>query len=223
MENFLKDKERLKEEQRKDFERNMHELQDKLKERDQRISHLIERIKESGDINTGELKDLHSSFHKIEAEKETLTSEYQTNINFMTQQIAKLTASNEVKNSEMKKLYEELHETKLKFEGEMKEVDQRNKRERKEREEEKERDRREREKFVEDRAALERDFKNAERRLVREKEKEEREKNKLKFIVEELEKDIERLNKYIRQLDESLKGEYKKSQMAILDGDGSRR
>ncbi len=45
MENFLKEKERLKEEQRKDFERNMHELQDKLKERDQRISHLIERIK----------------------------------------------------------------------------------------------------------------------------------------------------------------------------------
>lgn len=33
----------------------------------------------------------------------------------MTQQIAKLTTSNEVKNAELKKLYEELHETKIKF------------------------------------------------------------------------------------------------------------
>lgn len=38
----------------------------------------------------------------------------------MTQQIAKLTASNEVKNTELKKLYEELHEAKIKFEEELK-------------------------------------------------------------------------------------------------------
>jgi len=38
----------------------------------------------------------------------------------MTQQIAKLTTTNEIKNTEIKKLQEELHETKLKFEEEMK-------------------------------------------------------------------------------------------------------
>jgi hypothetical protein len=43
----------------------------------------------------------------------------------MTQQIAKLTSSNEVKNAEMKKLYEELHESKLKFEEDLKELDSR--------------------------------------------------------------------------------------------------
>jgi hypothetical protein len=41
--------------------------------------------------------------------------------------------------------------------------------------------------------------------------------------VEELERDVERLNKYIKSLDENLKNEYKKSQMNILEGDGSRR
>jgi hypothetical protein len=34
---------------------------------------------------------------------------------------------------------------------------------------------------------------------------------------------VERLNKYIKSLDENLKNEYKKNQMNILDGDGSRR
>ena len=97
------------------------------------------------------------------------------------------------------------------------------KNERKSYEDEKERDRKERERLVENMAAAERDFKNAERRLIREKEREEREKNKLKFINEELERDIERLNKYIKSLDENLKGEYKKSQMNILDGDSARR
>jgi hypothetical protein len=37
----------------------------------------------------------------------------------MTQQIAKLTVSNEVKNAELKKMYEELHECKLKFEEDL--------------------------------------------------------------------------------------------------------
>ena len=62
------------------------------------------------------MKDLHESFHKIEVEKENLSSEYQKNITFMTQQIAKLTTANEVKNTELKKLYEELHNAKKKFE-----------------------------------------------------------------------------------------------------------
>lgn len=34
---------------------------------------------------------------------------------------------------------------------------------------------------------------------------------------------MDRLNKYIKSLDESLKNEYKKNQMSILDTDGSRR
>ena len=49
----------------------------------------------------------------------------------MTQQIAKLTTSNETKNAELKKLYEELHETKQKFEDNLKEIDQKMKKERK--------------------------------------------------------------------------------------------
>jgi vacuolar-type H+-ATPase subunit I/STV1 len=43
----------------------------------------------------------------------------------MSQQVAKLTTSNDTKNAEIKKLYEELHETKRKFEEDLKEVDQR--------------------------------------------------------------------------------------------------
>lgn len=70
-----------------------------------------------------------------------MASEYQNNIGFMTQQIAKLTAANETKNTELKKLYEELHDTKKKFEDDLKEMDQRMKNERKSYEEEKERDR----------------------------------------------------------------------------------
>ncbi len=38
----------------------------------------------------------------------------------MTQQIAKLTSSNEIKNAEMKKLYEQLHQSKTRYESEMK-------------------------------------------------------------------------------------------------------
>lgn len=70
-----------------------------------------------------------------------MASEYQNNIAFMTQQIAKLTAANETKNTELKKLYEELHDTKKKFEDDSKQMDQRMKNERKSYEEEKERDR----------------------------------------------------------------------------------
>jgi hypothetical protein len=45
----------------------------------------------------------------------------------------------------------------------------------------------------------------------------------MKYINEELEKDIERLNLYIKQLDESLKNEYKKNQASTLDSGGIRR
>lgn len=137
MEAFLKEKDRLREEDRKDHERAALELNDKIRERDQRNTSLLDRIKESGDVNTGELKNLHESFHKIEVEKESLTSEYQNNITFMTQQIAKLTSANEVKNAEVKKLYEELHETKRRYEEQIREADAKHKKERKERDEEK--------------------------------------------------------------------------------------
>lgn len=141
----------------------------------------------------------------------------------MTQQIAKLTTSNEVKNTELKKLYEELHETKVKFEEELKAIDSKFKEERKGWDEDRERERKEREKMFDNMSTMERNFQNNERRLIREKDREEREKNKLKFLVEELERDVDRLNKYIKSLDENLKNEYKKNQMTILDGDGSRR
>ena len=49
----------------------------------------------------------------------------------MTQQIAKLTTINDTKNAELKKLYEELHEAKRKFEEDMKEIDSKMKEERK--------------------------------------------------------------------------------------------
>lgn len=60
----------------------------------------------------------------------------------MTQQIAKLTTANEVKNGELKKLYEELHDAKFKFEEELQQIDSRFKEERKGWEEDRERDRR---------------------------------------------------------------------------------
>lgn len=41
----------------------------------------------------------------------------------MTQQIAKLTTANEVKNTEIKKLHEELHDVRVKFQQELKELD----------------------------------------------------------------------------------------------------
>ncbi len=89
----------------------------------------------------------------------------------MTQQISKLTAANDIKNAEIKKLYEELHQAKKKFEEDLKEIDLRMKKERKQFQDEKERDRKDRERIAESYAASERDFKNAERRLIRQKEK----------------------------------------------------
>ena len=59
-------------------------------------------------MNQNEMKTLHESFHKIETEKESMTNEYQANVGFLNQQIAKLTSNNEVKNNEIKMLYEEI-------------------------------------------------------------------------------------------------------------------
>lgn len=41
----MKEKDRIREDERKDHERNIHELNDKIKEREQRISGLLDRIK----------------------------------------------------------------------------------------------------------------------------------------------------------------------------------
>jgi len=44
-------------------------LLDRIKEREARILQLQDRLKESGDVNASEMKNLHASFHKIETEK----------------------------------------------------------------------------------------------------------------------------------------------------------
>lgn len=64
-------------------------MHDRLKERDTRIEHLQERIKEQSEMTDNEIKNLHQSFHQIESEKELMTSEYQTNVGFLNQQLAK--------------------------------------------------------------------------------------------------------------------------------------
>lgn len=45
LENYIREKDKLREDERKDHERNVVELGDKIKERDQRINSLLERIK----------------------------------------------------------------------------------------------------------------------------------------------------------------------------------
>ena len=69
-------------------------MHDRLKERDTRIEHLQERIKETAEMTDNEMKNLHQSFHQIESEKELMASEYQTNVGFLNQQLSKLTVKN---------------------------------------------------------------------------------------------------------------------------------
>ena len=45
------------------------ELLDRIKEREGRILQLQDRLKDTGDANASEMKNLHASFHKIESEK----------------------------------------------------------------------------------------------------------------------------------------------------------
>ena len=198
-------------------------MKDRVKERDQRAVQLQDHIKETGDLNTSELKNLHESFHKIEVEKENMVHEYSTNTTFMTQQITKLTASNDAKNAEIKKLQDQLYETKQHYENEMKELNSQMREERRDRDDERERDRKEREQLADRLVTSEREFKATEKRLTRERDREMRENSKKGFVIEELERDASRLNKYIKGLDEALKNEYKKSQMNIIEGTGSKR
>ena len=121
-----------------------------------------------------EMKNLHASFHKIETEKEAITSEYQANVGFLNQQIAKLTSNNEIKNNEIKKLHEEIAHLKATYAENIKDLELKWRQERKDREEEKERERNRREALEEDFRVKEREWKNRERQLEREKEKAER-------------------------------------------------
>ena len=54
------------------------------------------------------MKNLHESFHKIETEKENISTDYQANVGFLNQQIAKLQANNDLKNTEISQLREEI-------------------------------------------------------------------------------------------------------------------
>lgn len=80
------------------------------------------------------MKHLHESFHKIETEKEMMTSQYQANVGFLNQQIAKLTSNNELKNNEIKKLHEEIAELKNHYADNIKDLELKWKQERKDRE-----------------------------------------------------------------------------------------
>ena len=82
------------------------EMRDRLKERDTRIEHLQERIKESGEMNDNQMKNLHQSLGQIESEKELMTTEYQTNVGFLNQQMSKMTVKNEILNATVKNLHE---------------------------------------------------------------------------------------------------------------------
>ena len=132
------------------------ELIDRIKEKDARIAELLQRIKEAGDMNDSEMKNLHQSFHQIETEKETMVNEYQANISFLNQQIAKLTNANELKNNEIKQLHEEIgHIRRLNSEN-IRDLEENWREERREREEERDRERERREKIFDEQRTRER-------------------------------------------------------------------
>ena len=63
-------------------------------------------------MTDNETKNLHQSLHQIESEKELMSSEYQTNVGFLNQQLSKMTVKNEILNSTVKNLHEEIVKTK---------------------------------------------------------------------------------------------------------------
>lgn len=85
----LKEKDKIVESQKRQYERMQADMHDRLKERDTRIEHLQERIKEHADLTDNQVKNLHQSFHQIESEKELIISEYQGNVGFLNQQLSK--------------------------------------------------------------------------------------------------------------------------------------
>jgi hypothetical protein len=65
----------------------------------------LDSLRERGEVNASELKSLHESFHMITSEKEIMASEYQSNVTFLNQQIAKLNTISEIKTKEITKLH----------------------------------------------------------------------------------------------------------------------
>lgn len=93
LERLIKGKDEQLKEELKELERLKTELHDKVRERDLKIRELMERLKDTGAVNANEMKVLHESFHKIESEKEAMSTGYAENIGFLDQQLKKLTAS----------------------------------------------------------------------------------------------------------------------------------
>ena len=81
------------------------ELRDRLKERDARIQHLQEQIHQTGQLTDNQMKNLHQSLHQIESQKEIMSSQYQTNVGFLNQQMSKMTVKNEILNATVKNLH----------------------------------------------------------------------------------------------------------------------
>lgn len=90
---------------RQEFERGREELKRVIADRDMTIQELKERQSHSGQSNSSEINNLQQSLSKVANEKETMSNEYQSNITFLNQQITKLTASNELKNNEIRELH----------------------------------------------------------------------------------------------------------------------
>lgn len=82
-------------------------------------------------MTDNEIKNLHQSFHQIESEKELMTSEYQTNVGFLNQQLAKETVKNETLNTTVKGLHEEIVRIKKEYTELIQDIENRWKEERK--------------------------------------------------------------------------------------------
>lgn len=125
-------------------------------------------------MNSNEMKVLHESFHKIESEKEAMTTGYQENIGFLDQQLKKMTASLELKQAEIRTLQDELDYVKRTSQEDIRDLENKWKSERREREADRERDRIEFDKEEDKWRAKEKEWRARERQLEREREKEER-------------------------------------------------
>lgn len=67
-----------------------------------------------------------------------MASDYQTNVTFLNQQLAKLNSISEIKTKEITKLHEEIHSLKITYEERLSEWEAKYRKERREREEERE-------------------------------------------------------------------------------------
>lgn len=98
-------------------------------------------------MNQAEVKTLHESFHKIETEKQSMTNEYQANVGFLNQQLAKLNSTIDIKNNEIKALHEEIALIKKHNAENIKDIEDSWREDREQREKQRERERQKREKL----------------------------------------------------------------------------